>query len=174
MGITPASVKKKIQENLSSIYERDYVEVAPRDDEMPALELDDIPGMIERRAGDVIFVGSDTAVRPRTFQAAYSAAKAGLESFARVLEMETEGTGVRSVLMRVGPTGSEFGNQMPKDRLPEILEEWKYWGLYRKQHWMRAEDVACAIVRVAQVPVEESYTTIVEVQPGGRRKEYQR
>jgi excinuclease ABC subunit B len=46
-GITPASVKKKIQENLSSIYERDYVEVAPKEDGSLTLELDDLPKMIE-------------------------------------------------------------------------------------------------------------------------------
>ncbi len=43
-GITPASVQKKIQENLSSIYERDYVEIAPRgDDGARSLEIDDLP-----------------------------------------------------------------------------------------------------------------------------------
>ena len=40
------------------------------------------------RAGDVIFIGSDAAIRPRTFQGAYNAAKAGLEAFARVLAMD--------------------------------------------------------------------------------------
>jgi NADP-dependent 3-hydroxy acid dehydrogenase YdfG len=132
-----------------------------------------VPGMIERRMGDVVFVGSDSARHPRPFQGAYGAAKAGLEVAARVLEMETEGTGVRSILVRVGPTGSEFSSQMPKHRMAEILECWKYWGVLRNLHWMPAESVAAAIVRTVAVPVEESYPTIVEVQPGGRRKEYE-
>lgn len=131
-----------------------------------------VPGMIERRWGDVVFVGSDSARHPRTFQGAYGAAKAGLEVAARVLEMETEGTGVRSILVRVGPTGSEFSSQMPKHRMSEILESWKYWGVLRSLHWMTADSVAETIVRTVAVPVEDSYPTIVEVQPGGRKKEY--
>ncbi|MGH0034012.1 MAG: SDR family NAD(P)-dependent oxidoreductase [Myxococcota bacterium] len=131
-----------------------------------------VPGMIERRRGDVVFVGSDSARSPRPFQGAYGAAKAGLEVAARVLEMETEGTGVRSILVRVGPTGSEFSSQMPRDRMAEILESWKYWGVLRKLHWMTAESVAETIVRTVETPVEESYPTLVEVQPGGRSKEY--
>ncbi len=132
-----------------------------------------VPGMVERRVGDVVFVGSDSAARPRPFQAAYGAAKAGVEVFARVLEMETEGTGVRSILVRVGPTGSEFGNQMPAERLPEILASWRYWGVLRKLHFMPAESVARAIVRAVSAPVEESYPAVIEVQPGGRKKEFQ-
>ena len=131
-----------------------------------------VPGMIARRVGDVIFIGSDAAQRPRTYQGAYNAAKAGLEAFARVLAMETEGTGVRSILIRVGPTWSEFNSQMPHDRLPEILASWKEWGILRSLHAMPSVSAARAIVRAVAAPVEESYTTVVEVQPGGRRKEY--
>jgi NADP-dependent 3-hydroxy acid dehydrogenase YdfG len=132
-----------------------------------------LPSMLERRSGDVVFVGSDSALNPRPYQGAYGAAKGGLEVFARVLEMETEGTGVRSILVRVGPTGSEFGNQMPQDKLHEILECWKYWGVLRRIHFMPAESVARTIVRTVSVPVEESYPTVIEVQPGGRKKEFQ-
>lgn len=131
-----------------------------------------LPGMLEQRRGDVVFIGSDTALRPRPYQAAYCAAKAGLESFARVLEMETEGTGVRSILVRVGPTASEIGNGMHPDRIHGALEAWKYWGVLRHLHWMPAESVARAIVRTVSVPVEESYSPVVEVQPGGRSKEH--
>jgi NADP-dependent 3-hydroxy acid dehydrogenase YdfG len=129
-----------------------------------------LPGMLARRAGDVVFIGSDSAKHPRPYQSAYAAAKLGLEAFARVLEMETEGTGVRSILVRVGPTGSEFGNQMPKDQLVKILESWKYWGVFRRMHWMPGASVARAIARVLEIPVEESYPTILEVQPGGRAR----
>ena len=131
-----------------------------------------LPRMLERRSGDVVFVGSDSAFRPRPYQAAYGAAKGGLEVFARVLEMETEGTGLRSMLVRVGPTGSEFGNQMPKHRIHEILESWKYWGVLRNIHFMPSESVAKAIARTVSIPVEESYPTVIEVQPGGRKKEF--
>ncbi len=131
-----------------------------------------LPHMVERRVGDVVFIGSDSAANPRPWQSAYGAAKAGLEVFARVVEMETEGTGVRSILIRVGPTASEFGNRMPQDKLHTILESWRYWGVMRHLHWMPAESVARAVVRAVGVPVEESYTSVIEVQPGGRKKEF--
>jgi NADP-dependent 3-hydroxy acid dehydrogenase YdfG len=130
-----------------------------------------LPAMLARGRGDVVFIGSDSALRPRPYQGAYAAAKWGLEAFARVLEMETEGTGVRSILVRVGPTGSEFGNQMPKGQIPKILESWKYWGVLRHLHWMPGTSVARAIARVVEIPVEESYPTVLEIQPGGRAKE---
>ena len=130
-----------------------------------------LPGMLARGRGDVVFIGSDSALHPRPYQGAYAAAKWGLEAFARVLEMETEGTGVRSILVRVGPTGSEFGNQMPKAQIPRILASWKYWGVFRHMHWMPGTSVARAIARVVEIPVEESYPTVLEIQPGGRAKE---
>jgi hypothetical protein len=74
------------------------------------------------------------------------------------------------MLIRVGPTGSEFGSQMPKERLPEILESWKYWGALRHLHWMSADAVADAVVRAVSIPLDELYQTVVEVQPGGRSR----
>ena len=64
--------------------------------------------MLERRRGDVVFVSSEAAVLPRTYQVAYSACKAGVEQVAKVLQMELEGTGVRanSVLPSIINTAS--------------------------------------------------------------------
>jgi NAD(P)-dependent dehydrogenase (short-subunit alcohol dehydrogenase family) len=131
-----------------------------------------IPGMLERRRGDLVFVGSENAVRPRPYQSGYTAAKAGLEAFARVLAMELDGTGVRSIVVRVGPTGSEFGARMDHAKLKRALEAWRYWGVQRHLFFMPAESVAKAIVRVVSTPVEESYPNLLEVMPGGRKKEH--
>ncbi|MBO0843574.1 MAG: SDR family NAD(P)-dependent oxidoreductase, partial [Nocardioides sp.] len=46
------------------------------------------PGMVSRRRGDLVFVSSDVAVRPRPFMAAYSASKWGLEGMVGALQME--------------------------------------------------------------------------------------
>jgi NAD(P)-dependent dehydrogenase (short-subunit alcohol dehydrogenase family) len=131
-----------------------------------------IPGMLARRRGDLVFVGSENAVRPRPYQAAYTAAKAGIEGLARVIAMELDGTGVRSIVVRVGPTGSEFGARMDHGMLRRALEAWRYWGVQRHMHFMPSESVAKAIARVVAAPVEESYPSLIEVMPGGRKKEF--
>jgi len=131
-----------------------------------------LPAMLERRRGDILFVTSENAVRPRPYQPAYSAAKAGLEGLARVIAMEADGTGVRSIVVRVGPTGSEFGARMDPALLRDALESWRYWGLQRHLHWMPSESAARAIVRVLTASVEESYVDLVQVMPGGRKREF--
>ena len=69
-----------------------------------------VPAMQERRRGDIVFVSSDTAVRPRPFMAAYSSGKWGLEGLVASLQMELEGSGVRASVVRPGPTWSEMGS----------------------------------------------------------------
>jgi len=66
---------------------------------------------------------------------------------------------------------SEFNSQ-PHDGLPEVLHSWKHWGVQRNLNAMPPENAARAIVRAIAAPIEESYTTVVEVQFGGRTKEY--
>lgn len=131
-----------------------------------------IPGMLARRRGDLVFVGSENAVRPRPYQAAYTAAKAGIEGLARVIAMELDGTGVRSIVVRVGPTGSEFGARMDHGMLRRALEAWRYWGVQRHMHFMPSQSVAKAIARAVAAPIEESYPSLIEVMPGGRKKEF--
>ena len=71
-----------------------------------------VPGMVERRRGDVVFVSSDVAVRARPFMAAYAAGKWGLEGMAQAMQMELEGTGVRAEHRAPGPTWSEMGSDL--------------------------------------------------------------
>jgi hypothetical protein len=42
----------------------------------------------------------------------------------------------------------------------------------RHLHFMPSESVAKAIARVVAAPVEESYPRLIEVMPGGRKKEF--
>ena len=67
-----------------------------------------LPAMIERRRGDIVFISSANAVRPRPFQVPYTASKSGLEAAAKSLRMELEGSGVRAITVRPGPTMTEF------------------------------------------------------------------
>jgi NAD(P)-dependent dehydrogenase (short-subunit alcohol dehydrogenase family) len=123
-----------------------------------------LPAMLERGSGDLVFVSSENAVNPRTFQAGYTASKCGLEGVARVLEMELEGTGVRSTIVRPGPTGSQFGHDWDPAILKRVLASWKYWGVQRNLHWMPAEAVAQAVVRSVTTHAD-AHQRLVQVMP---------
>jgi NADP-dependent 3-hydroxy acid dehydrogenase YdfG len=123
-----------------------------------------IPAMVEKGRGDLVFISSHNAVAPRTFQAAYTASKAGVEGLARVLQMELEGTGVRSTIVRPGPTGSEFGASYGPELSRRMLASWKHWGILRQLHWMPAESVARAVVSVLTAP-PGVHLDLVQVMP---------
>ncbi len=111
-----------------------------------------VPGMIERRRGDICFVSSDTALRARPFMAGYSATKSGLEGLVESLQMELEGTGVRASVVRPGPTWSEMGMDWDPDEAATVLNEWVRWGHARHPHFLKAQAIAAAIATVVTAP----------------------
>jgi NADP-dependent 3-hydroxy acid dehydrogenase YdfG len=111
-----------------------------------------LPAMLERRAGDVVFVSSMNSVQPRPLQAGYTAAKAGIEGFAAALRMELEGAGVRAIVLRLGPTFSEFGLGWENDMLIGVLEQWNKWGLMRHNAMLHADQAAGAVVAAVTAP----------------------
>jgi NADP-dependent 3-hydroxy acid dehydrogenase YdfG len=123
-----------------------------------------VPGMIERRRGDVVFISSDTAVRPRPFMAAYSSGKWGLEGMVGSLQMELEGTGVRASVVRPGPTWSEMGTDWVDEEAAFVLDQWVRFGLARHPHFMKPAAVASAIATVVGTP-RGVHLSLVEVNP---------
>ena len=80
------------------------------------------PGMVERQRGDFVFVTSDVVAHPRPRMAAYVASKWGLEGLATALQMELEGTGVRAIVVRPGPTLTGMGMDWDPEEAPgEVL-----------------------------------------------------
>lgn len=128
--------------------------------------------------GDVVMVTSDAARRPRPGQLAYGASKAGLENHADALGLALEGTDIRVITLRLGPTISEFG--LAWDLTPETVEK-------RTEHWasfglrdarmlaqgnlglLMPEDVARAVVHAVSQPRRVLLDTI-ELQPGVPRR----
>lgn len=111
-----------------------------------------VPGLVERRRGDIVFVSSDVAARPRPHMAAYSASKWGLEGMVAALQMELEGTGVRASLVRPGPTWSEMGSDWDADEGAFVLNQWIKFGLARHGHFLHASAIAQAITTVVDAP----------------------
>ncbi|MCV7303233.1 SDR family oxidoreductase [Mycobacterium barrassiae] len=123
-----------------------------------------LPGMIERRRGDLIFVGSDVALRQRPHMGAYGAAKAGLVAMVTNYQMELEGTGVRASIVHPGPTKTSMGWSLPAELVGPALEDWAKWGQARHDYFLRADDLARAITFVAETP-RGGFIANMELQP---------
>ncbi len=120
--------------------------------------------MIERRRGDLIFVGSDVALRQRPHMGAYGAAKAALVAMVTNLQMELEGTGVRASIVHPGPTKTNMGWSLPAELIGPALEDWAKWGQARHDYFLRAADLARAIAFVAETP-RGGFIANMELQP---------
>ena len=74
-----------------------------------------LPGMISRRKGAILNVGSLAGFLPGPHMAAYYASKAFVNSFSEALAVELEGTGVTVTVSCPGPTETEFGKVAGSD-----------------------------------------------------------
>jgi short-subunit dehydrogenase len=68
-----------------------------------------LPGMIQRRAGGILNVGSVAGFIPGPALAVYYASKAFVQSFSEALAEELDGTGVSVTVLCPGPTETNFG-----------------------------------------------------------------
>ncbi|MCD4526006.1 SDR family oxidoreductase [Nocardioides sp. cx-173] len=123
-----------------------------------------VPGMVERRRGDLVFVSSDVAVRPRPFMSSYAAGKWGLEGMAQAMQMELEGTGVRASIVRPGPTWSGMGTDWADDEAAFVIDQWVRFGLARHGHLLKPAAVAEAIATVVAAP-RGVHLNLIEVSP---------
>jgi len=123
-----------------------------------------IPAMIERGQGDLVFISSMNVVAPRPMQLGYTASKAGVEGVAQTLRMDLEGTGVRSIIVRPGPTKSEFGVGWEPKALERLIESWQRWGFLRHWNILDGDAIAAAVVGVVDMPAGAN-VDIVQVTP---------
>lgn len=123
-----------------------------------------VPPMVDRRRGDLVFISSDSVANlpPRT--AAYNATKSALDTLAFTMARELEGTGIRSSVVRPGPTMTEMGAEWPEDQIGAVIEDWMHWGLTRHGAFLPAEAVAQAVATIVGAPPGTHFTSI-DVQP---------
>ena len=123
-----------------------------------------LPDMVTRQRGDVVFVTSDVAERPRPAMAAYVTSKWGLEGYVRSLQMELEGSGVRATILRPGPTLTGMGMDWDPEVTGQVIEEWAAWGFARHANFMRPAGVAQAVCAAVTLP-RGTHATVIELQP---------
>jgi NAD(P)-dependent dehydrogenase (short-subunit alcohol dehydrogenase family) len=115
-------------------------------------------------AGDIVFISSDTTVHHRPAMATYASTKAAIEVFAATLALECEDSGIRSSVVRVGPTLTEFAEGWDLSIFDELFPRWAKFGIQRHLRTMEPADVARAVVAVVTSP-PHTWVPIVEVQP---------
>lgn len=105
-----------------------------------------------RRRGDVVFISSTTAAVPWPFHSPYAASKAGLEQASRSIALELEGTGIRSLVVRVGNTvGTGWANDWQAQELG-VTQRWQRLGLIRHAGFMQPAHVAEAVIVAVTAP----------------------
>lgn len=79
-----------------------------------------LPGMLERRNGKILNVGSTASYQPGPFMAVYYATKAFVLHFSEAIGHELRGTGVTVTALNPGPTESEFHHRA-SDSVPNLM-----------------------------------------------------
>ncbi|WP_206474866.1 SDR family oxidoreductase [Dietzia sp. KRD202] len=123
-----------------------------------------LPGMIDRRRGDVVLIGSDVAYTARPRSGAYVAAKAGLETMAKQARRELEGTGVRLGVVRPGPVMTEMGTEFDQDTAEAVINEWVRHGFGRHPRMCKPADLARGVTAMVSMP-RGAQITELEIQP---------
>lgn len=108
--------------------------------------------MIERGRGDVVFIGSDVAKRPRPWSSAYVAAKSGLDGLVTTVQLELEGSGVRAGVVRPGQTLTGMGMNLDQKQTEAMLNDWITFGLARHGNFLRPEHIAQGIHAMVSMP----------------------
>ena len=112
-----------------------------------------LPAMLRQRSGMILNVSSIATKRTLPGSAAYTATKAGLESFSRVLAEELRPHGVRVGVLVPGavdtPIWDALGGSPPRDKM------------------LRVEDVARAAVLMATLPPHASLEELTLLPAGG-------
>ena len=123
-----------------------------------------LPGMIERRRGDVVLIGSDVAYTNRPRSGAYVAAKAGLEAMAKQVRRELEGTGVRCGVVRPGPVMTEMGTEFDPETAESIINDWVRHGFGRHPRMCKPADLARGVMAMVSMP-RGAQCIELEIQP---------
>ena len=112
-----------------------------------------LPAMTRQRKGTIVNVASIAATRAIAGAAVYSATKAGVVAFSRVLAEEVRGDGVRIGVILAGATDTPLWDTIPN--APD------------RARMLRPEDVARAVVLMAALPLRGTLEEVTLLPAGG-------
>ncbi|MGH2725707.1 MAG: SDR family oxidoreductase, partial [Actinomycetota bacterium] len=75
-------------------------------------------------------------------------------------------TGVRTSIVRPGPTLTEMGTRWDPHAIEGMVGEFKKWGVLRHGSLLRPEAVASAVAYIVGAP-RGTHITLVDLQPEG-------
>jgi len=116
-----------------------------------------LPGMVARRRGHIVLIGSVAALYPNP-SAVYGGSKAAIRLIAQNLRLELSGTGIRVTDIRPGRVASEFYDIAMAS--PEAAARAKATGIRE----LRPADIAAAVLYAIAAPPHVNVAT-VELQP---------
>ncbi|MBT2969844.1 MAG: NAD(P)-dependent oxidoreductase [gamma proteobacterium symbiont of Ctena orbiculata] len=117
-----------------------------------------LPGMVARRRGHIVNIGSTAANWPYPGSNAYGGSKAFVKQFSRGLRADLLGTPVRVTTIEPGLAETEFSLVRLKG------DEGKAKGVYSDTHPLSAEDIAETVYWVTSLPSHVN-VNVMEVMP---------
>lgn len=114
--------------------------------------------------GDLVFISSDSVQKSYPHMLTYGATKVAVEYLAAGLDVELAGTGIRSSIIRIGPTTSEFNTGWPDEDLIAFMEAWQRLGIKEDFNYLPAEHVAEAVVAAVTAP-KGTKVSLLSVRP---------
>lgn len=102
--------------------------------------------------GDLVFITSDSVHKPYPHMLTYGATKAAVEYLAAGLDVELAGTGIRSAIIRLGPTISEFNTGWTDEDMIAFMRAWERLGIKEDFNYIPAEAAARAVVTAVTAP----------------------
>lgn len=110
-----------------------------------------LPGMLARRSGHFVHVGSVAGRAAFPENGAYSASKFGVRGLHEVLRAEVRGTGVRATLVEPAATDTSLWDAIDPDRRDDLPS---------RADMLRPDDVARAVLFAAASPPGVQLSTI--------------
>jgi 3-hydroxy acid dehydrogenase/malonic semialdehyde reductase len=106
-----------------------------------------LPGMVRRRRGHLIMIGSMFGPNPVKDSSVYAASKAAIRAFCRSLRLDLVGTNVRVTEVAPGRVETEFFRDAMGGDMAKVRER-----LFTEYRSLQADDVAEAVLAALLVP----------------------